>query len=266
MIPSREFPGGTAHEHDELDPRLAADLRIAYSPRPALHAVDLAITRAIAEHETRPRAASPRPLMRRLRLRLSAPIAAVAVLAVGAGAYFHNQGPTPVSAQTILRHTEMAGLASNQVTYFKYQITSSTGYSGTGQFWVKANAGGMPVGVAFDGADPASIGTGRLLVAAYEAKANGALPHPLAASELAGQQTLDGHAVDVVKLSNGVTLYVDAQSYVVRGADWSATKAGVTATGQARLLQYGTVPLSTVPAGIWHMHGAPPPSSAAGKP
>jgi hypothetical protein len=271
MIPSREFPGAQAdHAEEELDPRLAADLRIAYSPPPALHAVDAAISHAIAERETHPRASVPRPLMRRLRVRLTAPIAALALLAAGAGAYLHNQGPTPVSAQTILRRVETAGLVPNQITHFAYQITGSTEYSGTSEFWVRANAGGMPVGISFGSANPQSvpqsIGTARLLIAGYEAEANGSLPPSLAGSQVTGQQTFDGHAVDVVKLSNGVTLYVDASSYIVRGADWSATKNGRTDTMQVRLLQEGTVPLNSVPAGTWHLHGAAGSSSASGKP
>ena len=49
MIPSPELHGGEADQREDvLDPRLEVDLRIAYSPRPALHAVDATISRAIS--------------------------------------------------------------------------------------------------------------------------------------------------------------------------------------------------------------------------
>jgi hypothetical protein len=257
MIPSPELHGGEADQReDDLDPRLAADLRIAYAPLPALHAVDAAISRAIAERQTRSRASTARPLLRRLRLWMSAPIVALAVLVLGTGVYIHNQGPTPVSAQTILRHVQTAGLVPNQVTYFSYQVTSSTGTSGTRQFWIRADAGVRPAGVL--ATDAGSEGLVRMLVAAYEVGPGQTPQSSLSASQMAGQRTLDGHVVDVLTLPHR-TLYVDAQSYVVRGADWSVpagAKNGATASSsQARLLQYGTVPLSSVPAGGWQLHG-----------
>jgi RNA polymerase sigma-70 factor, ECF subfamily len=175
-----------------------------------------------------------------------------------------GKSPTPVSAQTILRRAETAGLVPNHITHFVYQIASSTGFTGTSQFWVQADANGAPERVAFDGTGPDSVAIPRHLVAAYEVHVGQNLPASLVGSQVAGQQTLDGVPVDVVQEPSGAVLYFDAQSYIVRGADWSTDKDGTSSPSswRARLLQYGTVPASAAPAGPWHGHGLPRTSGA----
>lgn len=258
-----------------LDPRLVADLQTAYRQPPPLDAVDVAIRRAV-EARVAQRTLPQRVTSPRLHPRLSVPIAALVVLMLSVGAYLHGQSPTPVSAQTILRHAETAGLVPNQVTHFVYQITSSTGYTGTSQFWVQADANGAPEAVTWvDGAGQASTATQihqhplegqstlkvftspspsdqllrervSVLTGTYEAYRYGAnLPSSLASSQNLGQQTLDGVAVDIIQPARGHTLYIDARTYILRGADWSY--AGVS--WHARLLQYGAVPASAAPAG-----------------
>jgi hypothetical protein len=67
------------------------------------------------------------------------------------------------------------------------------------------------------------------------------------------QQTIDGASVFVLNLVSSTsdrTLYVDAQSYIPRGADWSEN--GVS--WQARLTGYVTMSPSAVPAGTFSLH------------
>jgi hypothetical protein len=67
---------------------------------------------------------------------------------------------------------------------------------------------------------------------------------------IASQHTLDGvsvYVVNLISLNADRMLYVDAQSYVVRGADWQ--ESGVA--WQARLLRYDTMPASDAPAGTF---------------
>jgi hypothetical protein len=281
-----------AERGSELRTQLLDDLRRAYKPAPKLSAVDAAILRMAHDRsdlQTNPKTAAKRP---RRRLRLAVPIAALVMLSLGIGTYLHSPSPTPVSAQTILRRAATAGLTPNQITHFVYQITSSTGYSGTSQFWVKSDADGAPTRIAFDVSEPCSqqpkgdqracaparvainvsdpenVAIPRHLVGAYEAYVAHNLPASLAGSQVVGHQTLDGVPVDVVQEPSGAVLYFDAQSYIVRGADWSMDKDGTSSPSfwHARLLQYGTVPASAAPAGPWHSHGGLPATSGTTKP
>jgi hypothetical protein len=126
---------------------------------------------------------------------------------------------------------------------------------------VQADASGAPERVAFAGTGPDVVAIPRHLVGAYEAYPS------LAGSQVTGQQTLDGVPVDVVREPSGALLYFDAQSYILRGADWSTDKDGTSGTSSwsARIIQYGTVPASAAPAGPWSTHGVPvvPPASTA---
>ena len=260
---------------DRGDPtaaRAVAALDCVYAAAPPSH-LRAAMDRAIYAAMSSPRASSA-PVARRWRGRLAVPrrrsaaLATVLLLALSGAAGFLGvsglTGPTPVSAQTILRHAATAGLASNQTTHFVYQITSSTGFAGATQFWVRADANGAPASVAIDRTGPDSEAIPRLLVGAYEVSVAHTLPPSLAGSRVTGQQALDGVPVDVVQEPSGAILYFDAQSYVVRGADWSTDKVGTSGaiSWHARLLQYAAVPSSAAPAGPWHRHGTAPPSGA----
>jgi hypothetical protein len=243
--------GGDARAH------LLDDLRRVHQPAPRLAAADAPIVHAIHDPSRRPSAEKAAPSWRPFPLRrLTAPIAALVLVALGTGTYLLGVGPSPVSAQTILRHAATAGLVSSQVTHFIYQITSSTGFTGTAQIWVQADTSGAPSRVAFDGTAPASLGTARALVVAYQANRNQSLPAPLASSKLTGQQTLDGVPVDVVQEPSGTVLYFDAHTYVLRGTDWSDTQAGnpTKTFWYIRLLHAGTEPASSMPAGSTHVH------------
>jgi hypothetical protein len=93
------------------------------------------------------------------------------------------------------------------------------------------------------------------------------LPPSYAGSQVVGQQTLDGVAVDLVQSSAGVTLYFDAQSYILRAVDWTEQEGSdAGSTWKARLQQNETVPASSVPAGSWHTYPTPEPTSETGAP
>jgi hypothetical protein len=250
---------------DPAAARAVAALDRAYTATPPTHlraAMDRAVHTALAT----PRA-STAPVPRRWarlpaapRRRLAA-LATVLLLALSGAAGVLRlgglAGPTPASAQTILRRAATAGMAPNQVTHFVYQITSSTGFADTRQFWVQADANGRPERVAFDGTGPLSVGIVRQLAAAYDFGPSSS------GSRMVGQQTLDGHTVDVVQNPAGAITYFDAQTYIVQGADWTMKEGPLAGSSwHSRLLQYGTVPASAVPAVSWHTHGAPPASGA----
>jgi hypothetical protein len=182
------------------------------------------------------------------------PVGVLVMLTLGLGAYLYGRSPTPVSAQTIFRHAATAGLAPNQITQFVYQVTNTNGYGSTVQFWVQANASGQPAHLAFDPSpdDNAAI---RYLVGAYEDIVGRNAPASLAGSQVTGQQTLDGALVDVVQTPRG-TLDFDAQSYLLRGADWTAqqqggTQSAVNSTWHAQLLSDAPVSASDAPALPW---------------
>jgi hypothetical protein len=198
---------------------------------------------------------------RRLHARLTVPIAALVVLMLSVGTYLHGQSPTPASAQTILRQAATAGLAPNQITHFVYQVTNTNGYGSTVQFWVEADTNGAPNRLAFD-PSPDYNAALRYLVGAYEENVGHNSPASLAGSQVMGQQTIEGALVDVVRAPSGAMLYFDAQSYVLRTADWTDQQQGgaqnaVNSTWHAQLLQYATVPASDAPALPWHidLHG-----------
>jgi hypothetical protein len=227
--------------------RLVDELRLAHRPSPRLSRVDDAVMRAIeSQSDALPAVSRPRP---RLGRRLSVPLAAVLAIAVGLGTYLHQQAPAAVSAQSILQHAARAGLVPNQPTGFVYTVTSSTGYSGTSQFWVEPAGPGKNV-ISF----PLNDGFARQLANAVVVYGPG--PSATTASQFMGQRTLDGVTVDIVQpYAGGPTIYVDAQSYLVRGVDWTEKKGSDAGSSwQARLLSYGTVPPSSVPAANRHQH------------
>jgi hypothetical protein len=228
--------------------QLVDDLRLMHKPAPHLARADDAVMRAIhAERRTAP--ALPQ-IRRRLHLRLSLPLVAILAAVLGVGAYVHQQTPATASAQVILQHAAKAGLVADQVTRFVYQVSSSTGYAGTSDVWVRADASGAPQQVATGTGDTIALHLARALEV-YSAE-----PASDTESQVTGHTTLDGVQVDEIQpYAGGPTIYVDATSYLVRGADWTEKEGSdAGSTWQARLTQFGTVPGSSVPATYWHPH------------
>jgi hypothetical protein len=208
----------------------------------------------------------------RLHARLSVPIAALVVLMLGLGTYLHGQSPTPVSAQTILRQAATAGLAPNQITKFVYQVTNSANFGGSVQIWVGASANGQPARLGYEPQPQYDAATHqevcpttaqcygdiatRFLVGSYEDIVGQSSPPSLAGSQVTGQQTFDGVLCDVVQAPSGATLYFDAQTYMLRGAEWTdlqqgGAQHGPNSTWHAQLSSYGTVAASDAPALPW---------------
>jgi hypothetical protein len=250
-----------AEKENEARTEMLHHLRRAYQVAPRLADVDAAVMQAI-HSPSQPASGTQSRVERRLRLRLSLPIAALVALSLSIGMYIHTLAPAPVSAQTVLRHAETAGLVPNQVTHFVYHISSPAGANGTVQFWVRANANGKPESVAVngagdsipDGAATPGLGLALALVFEYDVYNANSLPAAVTDNDAVSQQTLNGAPVDVLRSTSGQTLYFDAQSYILRGADWLPSLNGVSTrtAGSARLLQYGTVSDGGVPAGAWH--------------
>src|SRR5262249_3159611 len=126
-------PDARAHDRpeDDLGPagtRLIADLTRAYqapTPPPHLDTAVLQAIRASALERDRPQtpaAGSPRlrlrPAVRRARYAGLAAVAAALLLAVsGLAGALHVGGPTPVSAQTVLRRAAARQMAPNQAAH-----------------------------------------------------------------------------------------------------------------------------------------------------
>lgn len=140
-------------EHgDPATARAVATLDRAYAatPRPPLRAaMDKAVYAAMAT----PRA-SMAPAPRRWRDWLVAPRRRLAALAMalllalsGAAGYLRLSTPTPVSAQTVLRHAA-AALAPGQAAHLTYTVAVSGGVKGAGtgtaDVWLQAGANGAP--------------------------------------------------------------------------------------------------------------------------
>src|SRR5947209_18473434 len=60
-----------------------------------------------------------------LPARLSAAVAASALVLFSLGTYLRDQGPTPVSAQTVLHRAAAAGPGPNEATHAIYRVSSS---------------------------------------------------------------------------------------------------------------------------------------------
>lgn len=241
-------PDASIESGSELRTGLINDLRLVYKPAPNLSSVDPAMVRVVRDPAGREPIRKPAHQRRVFRLGLGVAAAAVLALSLTVGTYIRGVAPTTASAQAVLHHATMAGLQANQITQFVYQVTSSSSFSGTTQFWVRADADGAPVGVALDRASAPDIP--RHLAVAYEIY-DGQGP-PLGGSRLTGQQTVDGVLCDVVQEPNGTTLYFDAKTYILRGANWTDAKGGTP--WQARLVQYSSPPASPA-SGSWHIHG-----------
>jgi hypothetical protein len=267
----------TNHKSDvsnesELHPQLLEDLRLAYQPALRLVASDAAMRQLVRQPANRRRAGWMHLTSHRLRLRLVTPIMAAAVLLLSLGAYLHVQGPTPVSAQTILKQAETAGLAPDQITKFVYQVTNSANFGGSVQIWVEANADGQPARLGYEPQPQVDDATHqevcptaaqcygniatRFLVGSYEDIVGQNSPASLAGSQVTGQQTYDGVLCAVVQAPSGATLYFDAQTYVLRGAEWTdlqqgGAQHGPNSTWHAQLSSSGIVAASDAPALPW---------------
>jgi len=207
-----------------------------------------------------------------LRARLSLPIAAACVLALSLGAFLNGQGPATASAASILRHAATAGLAPSQISYFDYQVTNSAGFGGATKIWMQADANGQPTGMTY-GPQPqidaglheivcptasgcyADIAT-RFLVGSYEDIVGQNSPASLAGSQVTGQEIFDDVLCDVVRAPSGATLYFDAKTYVLQGAQWTdleqgGAQQGPNSTWNAELSQSSTVTASQAPQRGW---------------
>jgi hypothetical protein len=233
-----------------------------------------------AGQPTRSRLAGLRP---RWPARLTAAVTAAAVILTAGGVYLHGQGAATASAQTILRHAAVAGISASRAAHSTYRLTTSRGDRGTADVWIEADASGTPVGFALTqtlaraGALHPQLSSRRLQIGATVQTYNPAtntvqttpadsssrqlasmFAGPLIAyhlSALASQHgvrvlprtTLGGAKVDALQVGVGhdaTTFYYDAESYVLRGIDWTSNRVA----WRARLVRSATVPLKDVPA------------------
>jgi hypothetical protein len=227
--------------------------RVCRSPMPAAvrTRVGNEIVAASASYSARPvRLPAPsRKLFPQLR---GLHIGAAAILATGvAGAvalgFFGQRGPTTVSAQTILRNAQKAGLTPGQTTEFTYQVSDPSGTSSV-QIFLQPGPDGRLQRI---GHEPAQYVSGRALVAMYEANVGHNAPASLAGATVSGTENFDGATCDVV-VSDGQTLYFDAQSYILRGVDWTNPKQSGT-TWHAVLQTFG--PAADTSGVRWTSHG-----------
>ena len=146
---------------------------------------------------------------------LSACVAGAAVFG-----FFGQHGPTTVSAQSILRNAQKAGLTAGQTTQFTYQVSVSGGSSSV-QIFLQPGPDGRLQSI---GLQPGESESGGPLAGMYESNVGHNTPASLAGSTVSGTQTFDGVTCDVVQTPDGATLYFDAQTYILMGGDWTNPK------------------------------------------
>lgn len=83
-----------------------------------------------------------------LQARFSVAFAALAIVLLSVGTYLHGQGPTPVSAQTVLHRAAAAGPGPNQATHATYRVSSSDGSTGTAEVWIGYDGSGTATQLA----------------------------------------------------------------------------------------------------------------------
>ncbi len=237
--------------------RVVAALDAAGTPVPSPQAarLDAAMARTLYAQPTTP--AHRHRLGAGIRRRV-APVATALALALGGlGAYLHGLAPTPVSAQSILRHTAAAFSAAgpDQATHDVFAVHTlwTRGLSTAG-----LTAADLAPDSTYDSWVQRDADSLRQFVIAAQGDANQdvrAFP----------QQTLDGSLVDVVQVSHTRprgpqdtsatprqytgTLYVDAQTYAFRKLAMSVSDdAGNVFSGTVQSLRHEVVPLSDVPA------------------
>jgi len=293
MIPSDH----TQTSNSDTPSPLAHTLNRAYRSGSVPPRIDDAIVQAAHERRASPARRRRLLVLRPARARLTALVTAAALVVAGSAFYLHPGSVTPVSAATVMKRAVSAGLVPNQVSHFTYRLTSSAGDVETSNVWIAAGANGGPTTLALDiTSSPGGATIERLVESEssfqiYDARSNTVAASPQDASGqpwsamisgahiaikfegASGQQsasqkgplgsmtqgTLDGVAVYVLgdTPSAGDTFYIDAQTYVLRGADW--TQAGVT--WQARLANEQTMAPSAAPADAFSLN-APPDASA----
>jgi hypothetical protein len=101
----------------------------------------------------------------------------------------------------------------------------------------------------------ANIAT-RFLVGSYEDIVGQNSPASLAGSQVTGHQTFDGVLCDVVRAPSGATLYFDAHTYVLRGAEWTdleqgGAEQGPNTTWHAQLSGMRSMAASQAPRQGW---------------
>jgi len=114
----------------------------------AVHARDLA-----QQGRNRPTpvgVARQRRWTRPLKARLGVAVAAFAAVLLSVGTYLHGQGPTPVSAQTVLHRAAAASLGPNEAIHATYRVSSSDGRTGTADVWIGYNGSGAPTELALN--------------------------------------------------------------------------------------------------------------------
>jgi hypothetical protein len=145
------------------------------------------------------------------RRRLVPAALAVLVAAGGIGTYLHGQGPTPVSAQTVLQRASAVSPGPNAAAHSTYRLSASGGITGTADLWVGSDASGTLTQFALtqtvsDNGSPAPALSGRLVQTdqgfrVYDPSTNtltssswGAPPPDTASSSAAGSavQNLEG--------------------------------------------------------------------------
>jgi hypothetical protein len=245
-------------------PSRRADMTIRYALR--AHAVE----RAHTPLSLRPHLGAARRAggIRGLPARVGVAIAATVALVLGGGMYLHGPSATPVSAQTILQDAPTAGLAPNQITKFDYQVSNSANFGGSVQIWVGANTSDQPTRLGYapqpqyDATHQEVCPTDeqcygnvamRFLIGSIETVVGQTSAASLTGSQVTGQQTYDGALCDVVQAPSGATFYFDAQTYVLRGAEWTdlqqgGAQHGPNSTWHAQLSAYGIVAASDAPA------------------
>jgi len=186
-----------------------------------------------------------------LRRRLVPLLLAVLLVGTGLGAYLHNRGAAPVSAQTILRRASAAGPGPNQATHATYRISSADGRTGTADVWTRYDAGGKPAefGLTWTGTAPPQMpapGVKGLVLGAQLAQQLSTQPNDYTVE----RTSLEGISVYALQSTTGVeaTYFFDAHSYVLEGIDWVDSRL----SWHIRLASYTIMPVSAVPAGTWH--------------
>ena len=85
-----------------------------------------------------------------LQARFSVAAAVVAAVLLSVGTYVHVQGPTPVSAQTVLHRAAAASPGANMASHATYRVSSSDGSTGTADVWIGYDGSGAATQLALN--------------------------------------------------------------------------------------------------------------------
>jgi hypothetical protein len=271
----------------------ALDRAYTTFPPPSLRE---AMDQAVHARMSRPRPVPQRHFRLPSLGRLLLPALAALLLATGGLVEFLSAGsPAPVSAQSVLRRAAAVRLPPNSASHLVYRVsvTVEGPHSGIEDTWIESDAAGNPIAtvqtltlsvkniftryVQTDGetyaynpelrndntiamrpealADPSWLVPNHMFDGATVARYLNA-PDQQQEVQRLPDQTLDGHAVDVVQVDGGAnrpalrtTLYFDAYSYVLRGFDTTSIDSSYPIpTWQVRLTSSSTTPAAAVPA------------------